>query len=164
VRVAEFSAQDFVYLLHLREGLEGIAARLATQNISPEDIEELRQICHQFANSMHDEAVMLKTDLLFHLKIAKSSGSTILESMLCDDFYSFFRIWRRRYPRNNRRSAVALKQHLGILDAIESRDAELAEYLMRHHVRTSRETFLKLLENETKSLSVDVGPKGKRKK
>jgi DNA-binding GntR family transcriptional regulator len=148
VRVADFSAQDFIDLLHVREGLEGIAARLTATRADEAVIAQLRTLCADYAAGLGDEAGRLQTDLDFHYCIAQASGSTMLTSMLCDDFYAFFKIWRRRYPRLPGRSEVVLRQHLMIVEAIASRDPDLSEVLMRHHVKTSRESFLAVLRKQ----------------
>lgn len=145
VRVVDFSPQEFIDLLHMREGLEGIAARLAAQRISDEQVEALREKCADYAAAGDDHAARLKADLAFHSQLAAASGNAMLTSTLCDDFYAFFQIWRRRYPRLPGRVSVAHQQHLAILDAVAARDTELAEMLMRHHIKTSREAFVAIV-------------------
>lgn len=147
-RVAEFSAGDFVNLFHIREGLEGIAARLAATRITPAEVTALRDHCHRHAGTLSDSDTARSLDLQFHHRIAQISGCGMLTSMLCTDFFAFFRICRRQHARFPGRPEVALRQHLMIVDALGAGDAELAEFLLRKHVRDARRAFEKVLEME----------------
>ncbi len=148
-RVASFTTQDFIGLFHVREGLEGIAARLAATRIDQAEIKSLRSLCVANAKLLPDSEKAREVDLEFHFRIAQASGSPVLTNMLRDDFYAVFRICRRQAPRYPGRPEKALRQHMALLDAMAERDAELAEYLARRHVHDARCAFEKVLQQST---------------
>jgi DNA-binding GntR family transcriptional regulator len=53
-------------------------------------------------------------------------------------------MYRFQSPRSKSRPEKALYEHFAILNAIKARDPELAEMLMRRHIKSSR----LLIENE----------------
>ncbi|MCG8542851.1 MAG: GntR family transcriptional regulator [Alphaproteobacteria bacterium] len=147
-RVASFTTEDFIGLFHVREGLEGIAARLAATHIDSSEIKSLRSLCVAHAKHLPDSEKARQVDLEFHFRVAQASGSPVLTNMLCDDFYAVFRICRRQAPRFPGRPEKALRQHMALLDAMTERDADLAEYLARRHVRDARCAFEKALPQQ----------------
>jgi DNA-binding GntR family transcriptional regulator len=151
-RVATLEPAEFIQLFHVREGLEGIAARLSADRIRDAELRELDAICQaQAARNMADQAA-LELDMSFHHLIARSSGSSLLASILCEEFYVFYKVMRRRYPMLPQRQREADLQHVGIRDALRSRDGELAEFLMRRHIKGARDAFELAVEtNEPKS-------------
>ncbi|MBV9785387.1 MAG: GntR family transcriptional regulator [Acidisphaera sp.] len=140
-RVAMPEAGEFIQLFHVREGLEGIAARLAAECIGTSELRALDAICVAQTSESLAEEVSLELDMSFHHLIARASGSALLASILCEEFYVFYKVMRRRYPMLRERQRAAMLQHVGIRDALASGDRELAEFLMRRHVKGAREAF-----------------------
>jgi DNA-binding GntR family transcriptional regulator len=68
--------------------------------------------------------------------------------ILCDDLYHLARMYRCQFGMKSDRARDALKEHALIVDAIADRDGELAEWLMRRHVRASRRAVELRLEVE----------------
>jgi DNA-binding GntR family transcriptional regulator len=61
---------------------------------------------------------------------------------LCRDLYALLNIYRFRAASAPERIEAAYKEHEEILDAIERRDPDRAERLMREHVARGRELLL----------------------
>ena len=57
--------------------------------------------------------------------------------MLCGDLYHIIRMYRYRTSTSSERPLQALKEHQRIVEAIKSRDPQLAELLMRRHIQVS---------------------------
>jgi DNA-binding GntR family transcriptional regulator len=76
------------------------------------------------------------------------SGNGRLVDLLCNDLYHLMRLYRYQFGMQSRRGPRAFVEHEHIVDAIERRDGELAELLMRHHIRASRENVERLLSQE----------------
>ena len=79
-------------------------------------------------------------DLDFHYRIVLGSGNQRLVRILCDDLYHLARMYRCQFGMKSDRARDALKEHAMVVDAIAERDGELAEWLMRRHVRASRKS------------------------
>jgi DNA-binding GntR family transcriptional regulator len=95
-------------------------------------------------------------DLDFHYRIVEGSHNKRLRGLLCNDLYHLVRMYRVQFGMASPRARRALGEHSHILEAIESRDAELAEILMRRHIRASR-------ENAERYLSVNQGDREARR-
>ncbi|MDY7115740.1 GntR family transcriptional regulator [Halomonas sp. SSL-5] len=141
-RVVKLSMKELLELFDVREALESMAARLAAEHMTAEEIAGLREVL-----SMHERQADLKKgeayfqregDLDFHYRIVQGSHNRMLVTMLCDDLYYLVRLYRTQFSASGSRPQRAFVEHHRIVDAIEAGDAELAELLMRRHVSASR--------------------------
>lgn len=147
-RIVGFSTAQLMEIYQVREAMEGMAARLAAENMSAEEIARLQHILEQHKAeidqrhnySQHD------VDLDFHFSIIQGSKNSRLIRMLCQDLYDLVRFYRFRLKSGLSRSEQAFQEHNLIVAAIERHDGEMAETLMRHHIRASRDYARKLLE------------------
>ena len=142
-RVVTLTLADLMELYFLRESLEGLAARLAAERITDAEIGDLRLLLEQ-----HEQRVELQEgvayfqkegDLDFHYRIVQASGNARLIQLLCNDLYHLMRMYRYQYGMASNRARNAFREHGHIVEAIADRDGEIAELLMRRHVRVSRE-------------------------
>src|SRR3546814_19248524 len=62
----------------------------------------------------------------------------MLIRLLCDELYQLARMYRIQYSATPNRPRQAYAEHHRILDALADGDVELAELLMRRHIRASR--------------------------
>jgi DNA-binding GntR family transcriptional regulator len=147
-RVVSLSLEKLAEIYAVREALEGMAANLACKNISDQEITALENLLDQ--HQSHIEQVggasyfYQEGDFDFHYLIIKASKNDQLITLLCDQLYHLIRMYRSQSPRENARPEKALYEHFSILNAIKARDPELAEMLMRRHIKNSR----LLIENE----------------
>ncbi|KOO06430.1 GntR family transcriptional regulator [Vibrio hepatarius] len=141
-RVITFSPEKLIELYAVREALEGMAARLAARHITEEELVGLKHLLSTHSN--HIEEVEGSSyfhqhgDFDFHYRIIKASRNSKLISLLCNELYHLLRMYRYQSPRSQSRPKEALNEHKFILQAIENRDEELAEMLMRRHISGSR--------------------------
>ncbi|EIC22253.1 GntR family transcriptional regulator [Thiorhodovibrio frisius] len=141
-RVVSLSAGQLVELYQVRETLEGLAARLAAETMTDAEIAELQRLLDAHRASVardHWQAYFQSEgDWDFHYRIVHGSGNRRLIAILCDDLYYLARMYRCQFGMKSERATAALKEHGLIVDAIGERDGELAEWLMRRHIRASR--------------------------
>ena len=147
-RVATLELNDIIELYELREVLEGKAAALAAQNMSDNAIEELKNLLdvhrqHHASNS--GEYMVTEGDVDFHYQIIKGSGNRMLTHQLCNELYHLIRMFRYQTSRFKSRSERALVEHEQLIYAIEQRDSQLAEMVMRHHIVRAKESILNFL-------------------
>lgn len=139
VRVVELSPSRLEELLQVREALEGMAARLAAAQISPEDVEGLRGLL-----KTHEETSLSKGyyqqggDFDFHFRIVKASQNNFLISVLTEDLYDLLRVYRYKSSTMMGRAEQALAEHHAIVDALQTRDPDAAETAMRTHLSNAR--------------------------
>ncbi|MCG7947515.1 MAG: GntR family transcriptional regulator [Candidatus Thiodiazotropha taylori] len=141
-RVVTLSYEQLIEIFQLREALEGMAARLAAQNMTEIEIEELQKLLDQHGEQIaeqHGQAYFQKQgDLDFHYRIVQGSKNKQLIELLCDDLYHLLRMYRYQFGMRSKRSQQAYEEHQYLINAISARDPEMAELLMRQHIRSSR--------------------------
>ncbi len=142
VIVATFSPAQVSDFFDLREALEGLAARLAAERMSAEEIARLRV----HLDPVEDELSSGRRgypalDEDFHARILQGARSHQLAGAM-RAIQSRVRLLRRRSGAMQQRAGQALTEHRVILASIESRDAPAAEAGMRQHIRNARENLL----------------------
>ncbi|MGM0429071.1 MAG: GntR family transcriptional regulator [Pseudomonadota bacterium] len=144
-RVVTLSPEGLVSLYQIREELEGLACRLAAEQMPENEIDELRQLLDKHletqrvreGESYYQEA----GDLDFHYRIILGSKNQYLINMLCDELYYLVRMYRVQMGMNGPRVSRAFDEHKAIINAIANRDGELADLLMRRHIGASRKNI-----------------------
>src|SRR6218665_494205 len=142
VRVTEPSAAQFLALLDVREATEGMAARLAAGAMGAAERAALVALVASHRDEIerdpHGAYLQDQAEADFHWRIASGSGNAILAELLSDQFYPRLRLCRRLHATLARRGQHAWQEHVRIAEAISQRDGELAEVLMRRHIRAAR--------------------------
>ena len=143
VRVIELSIADLEQLLFTREVLEGLAARQAGEHMGLAEVRRLRASLYESEVRIANEGVGAvfrdgTQDNDFHLQIATASGNRWLVNFLCGDLYALIRVYRFRSANLGSRFGEATAEHHAIVDAIERREPDEAETLMRAHVARAR--------------------------
>jgi len=150
VRVAELSYEEMIELYHVREALEGMACRLAAQNMSKDEIAVLRAVlsCHEQHADVQNNASYFpqEGEWDLHFLIIKGSNNRMLHDLLCSDLYHLLRMYRYRFSDTPQRPQQALAEHRRIIEAIADGDGELAEILMRRHISASRRNIERRLQ------------------
>ncbi len=140
-RVVSLSHQQLFELYQIRENLEGLACRLAAENIDKQQILNLREVLRLHAEDSNFKQgkgyYVQQGDDDFHYCIIQNCGNKMLEKMLCHELYHLIRMYRIQFSNTPNRPHQALKEHLQILDAIAEGDGELAQLLMRRHIASS---------------------------
>lgn len=151
-RVIDLSSEQLLEVYHLREALEGMAARLAAERMSEEEIDELGALIelHQRQVAMDHGLAYYQSegDLDFHFCIVRGSHNPRLQDLIANDLYYLVRMYRCQFGMKGPRAPTALREHGHILEAIAERDGELAEILMRRHIRASRQQAERRLRGE----------------
>ena len=149
-RVVTLDIKTMQDIYTAREALEGMAARLAARHMSDEDILSLQSLLdsHEQAISASDGKAYLQEEgnIDFHHRIANASQNQWILENLNGELYQLIRMCRYKSGQQPTRPAKALAQHRQIAMAIEQRDEELAELLMRRHISGAWKIVKKILE------------------
>lgn len=142
--VVTLDLDDIVELYEVREVLEGKAAGLAAVNMSADQIEglhKLLQVHREHYESNAGEYMQAEGDFDFHYQIINGSGNALLTRQLCDELYHLIRMFRYQTSRFKARSNRALIEHEQLVYAIEQRDPQMAEMLMRRHIARAKDSI-----------------------
>ena len=144
-RVASLSFEDLIEIYHVREALEGQAARLAAERMTDQEVAGLHQVLaqHEQQQDIREDIAYFQRegDLDFHYRIIQGSHNRTLIRMLIGELYHLVRMYRYQFSTTANRPQKALHEHRRIVEAIEARDAEMAELLMRRHIGRARENI-----------------------
>jgi DNA-binding GntR family transcriptional regulator len=154
-RVVNLSAKELVEIYRVREALEGMACRLAAENMPQDEIDSLRTLLNEHEQNIEQldgrSYFQKEGDLDFHYRIVHGSKNSKLLEFLGGDLYHLVRMYRYQFSVSSSRPKRALKEHRQIIDAIESRDPELAEMLMRRHIGAARRNVEEKLNAATET-------------
>ena len=141
-RVVSLNERQLLEIYEARESAEGMAARLAAERMSSEQIASLSALLDTHKSEIEaadgQSYRQSEGDLDFHYRLAEGCGNSVLTNLLCEDLYHLMRMYRRQFSSAPGRPERALAEHRQILGAIEDRDGELAELLMRKHIRKAK--------------------------
>jgi DNA-binding GntR family transcriptional regulator len=142
VKVVSVSVEELMELYRIREIMEGLAARQAAERMTDKEIADLRATLdsHEIMieQAQGQAYYQAEGDYDFHHRIATGSRNAKLAQMLLGDLYYMVRMYRYRLSQSSGRPQKALGEHRRIAEAIASRDAELAEFLMKRHINAAR--------------------------
>jgi DNA-binding GntR family transcriptional regulator len=142
-RVASLQASDLIEIYRVREALEGMAARLAAENTSGAEVAGLWDLLalHEQQQDLQEDTAYFQRegDLDFHYRIIQGSHNRTLIDLLIGEIYYRVRRFRYQFSMTANRPQKALAEHRRIVEAIEARDGEMAELLMRRHISRARE-------------------------
>jgi DNA-binding GntR family transcriptional regulator len=149
-RVVTLDIKTMHDIYNAREALEGMSARLAARHMSDEAIVSLQRLldAHEQAISESEGKYYLQEEgnIDFHHRIASASQNQWILENLNGGLYQLIRMCRYQSGQQPTRPAIALAQHRQIASAIEQRDEELAELLMRRHISGAWKIVKKILE------------------
>src|SRR5690554_255271 len=147
-RVVELSAETALELFQMRMGLEGMACVLASERMSDEDIEQLlRDLEIEHERRLHGREVEAGWHFDLHDRIVRGSGNQRIIAALCEDLYHLLNIYRRHSGSVLERKEDAFDEHWQIVTAIRSRNARLAESLMRSHIQRAADHIVRSEEH-----------------
>jgi DNA-binding GntR family transcriptional regulator len=134
IYITRKSKREIIELIQVWAALECMAARLATLHASDGDIARLRHLFDDFQVASPAKHLREYSDanIEFHSAIIALGGSETIvnatRNLLCH-----VRAIRRLTIVQNDRACQSIVDHLEIVEALERRDTEAAEYLTRQH-------------------------------
>jgi DNA-binding GntR family transcriptional regulator len=134
VFIVRKTKRQIVEMIEMWAALESMAARLATLNASDEDLASLRPMFDEFMNSAPGEHIgeYSEANIAFHQAIIRLSGSHLMGKTI-ENLFIHIRAIRRMTISQRDRAARSIVDHIRIIEALERRDTELAERLVREH-------------------------------
>lgn len=134
VFIVRKTKRQIVEMIEMWAALESMAARLATVNASDADIAALRKMFDEFRESTPAEHIeeYSEANIAFHQAIIRLSGSHLMGQTI-ENLFIHVRAIRRLTISQADRAARSIEDHIRIIEALERRDTELAERLVREH-------------------------------
>ncbi len=112
--------------------LESMAARLAAERATPEDIAELHQLTDPYTDVDRHMGEYSDANIRFHQAIIRTGGNELIKH-ITDGLFMHVRAIRNRTIFEKDRAKRSVADHKKIVAAIEEDNADLAEKLVREH-------------------------------
>ena len=130
--VAEYSPEDAAEVYALRLVLEPMAARLAAERVTDEQLVELRRLHTELGNAIADShhSSAAELNVLWHRAVYNACASRYLREFIS-------RLWQALPGRAiwlTSRASMSLEQHERVTVALERRDPDAAFACMREHI------------------------------
>lgn len=134
VFVVRKTKQQVLEMITVWAALEGMAARLITQHARDEEIATLRSMFATFENNQVQANIdeYSEANIRFHQAILRMSHCELLNKM-AENLLLHMRWIRMRTISQQDRARRSIIDHINIIEALEARDTELAEQLVREH-------------------------------
>jgi DNA-binding GntR family transcriptional regulator len=128
------SLDEILEMVTVWAALESMAARLACRHATDAEIVELRRIGAEYSKEAARAHISeySEQNIAFHLAILRMSKCRMLLD-LAEGLFTHLKAVRRRALRDERRADRSVVDHMNIIEAIEDRDADLADSLVREH-------------------------------
>ncbi len=142
--VTGITAKDVKDIYMIRSSLEGMCARLATENITAEQLEELEEnvyLASYHASKGHMEQ-MAELDNRFHHILYEACDSKMLQKLL-QDFHQYVMRVRRKTLSTKERGIASNEEHKLIMEAIKAKNADEAERLANMHMNNAYDNMVK---------------------
>ncbi len=141
--VRSYGLDDLGDLYMLRAALEGVAARLAAERATPRELAKLRRSCDRFdavagAGSLKE---IVRENLVFHDAILDIAGNDRI-AQLVRGVTELPLVYKSYLWYSPNQKLVSAHYHRQILHALEARNPERAESVMKQHVFEARDVLV----------------------
>lgn len=132
--VVRKTKKEILEIIYAWASLESMAARLATTRASDREIAGLREMLSPLAGADGEAPIdeYSRTNISFHQAIVSLAHSDLLTD-LADSLFIHMRAIRSRAIHDDDRAQRSVIDHARIIRAIEERQTETAETLVREH-------------------------------
>lgn len=134
VFVVKKSKREILESITVWGALESTAARLATERAGDEEIASLRRLFREFDDDRPAEHLNEYSDanIAFHQAIIRLGRCQLIID-ITENLFIHVRAIRKMTIKQEDRAERSIADHFAIIEALEKRDGELAERLVREH-------------------------------
>lgn len=125
----------------VRAELEGLAARLAAQHASPEEVRVLREMVNKDMALLGNPQKLSRANRRFHKQLHLASHNRFLIQQL-DMVHRTMALMATTTFAVEGRDSTALEEHSAIVSAIENKDGDAAAEALKFHISLAYETRL----------------------
>lgn len=132
--VARKTKREVVEMITVWAALESMAARLITRHANQDEIVSLRRMFATFDGDTVEAKIdeYSETNVDFHQALLRMSKCELISEMT-DNLFLHMRSIRMRTIGEDSRASRSIIDHMQIIEALEARDTELAERLVKEH-------------------------------
>ncbi|MEG6617164.1 GntR family transcriptional regulator [Peptococcaceae bacterium 1198_IL3148] len=145
--VAGVSLKDIADVFEVRAALEGLAASLAAERITDEELDMMERSIVSINEVSQGENIdkVVESDIDFHDLLYRAARNEKLISIITNLKEQLQR-FRATSLAVTGRTKIAVEEHKQIVEALSERNAELARELAQQHIENAENVFLASLE------------------
>lgn len=150
--VAQITLQDLSDVLEVRRHLEELAVELTCKKASEETLAFLKECHENFKKAITGDNLteIATADVQLHDAIYESTGNKRLIQILNNLREQMYR-YRLEYIKDEHKRNVMADEHERLINAISSRDVEVAKAAIRTHIDNQEKTIIENLTTKEKS-------------
>ncbi|GHS99730.1 GntR family transcriptional regulator [Synergistales bacterium] len=145
VIVHDFDISEIIEIYMIRQALEVLAIKSAARRATSEEISKMREYLRE------SEACLAKGNYEGYFEVTELFTNAVIEAgkmprvtQLISTYREHLKRYRKITLSDATRRSEAVSQHFAILDAVESRDAELVGRLVFEHLEGAMDVFRRI--------------------
>ncbi len=152
--VADISFKDIADVFEVRAALEGLAAGLAAERITDEELEEMERLLVEKAEAIikRDMKKLVEVDTRFHETIYQASRNERL-AVIINNLREQIQRYRATSLAFPGRMKQSLEEHRNIVEAIQSRNIQLARQVAQGHIENAENSMLESIKKDGLSIA-----------
>lgn len=147
--VSDLSIKDINEVYEIRTSLDVLAAGLAAERITDEELEQMERLLVEIGEYMDKEDIekIVEVDTKFHDILYRASRNDRLVGIISNlrEQFTRFRTVSIAYPG---RAKNTLEEHRKLLEAIAQRNVEVAQQFAREHMENAEQATLHSMNEE----------------
>lgn len=147
--VAKMTAKDMEDVLLIRESLDELAATLACEKITEEQLTELAERMQEFEDATKTDNVkkIAEADVSFHDVIYNATNNPKLVNMLNNLREQIYR-YRLEYLKDESSYPLLLEEHRAIVEGLMSKDKDMVKEMMHRHISNQAVAVRAMIQNQ----------------
>jgi DNA-binding GntR family transcriptional regulator len=147
--VADLTFKDIADVFEIRAALEGLAAGLAAERITDDELENMERLLVEKAEAIAENDIdkLVNADTKFHDALYRGSRNERLTNIISNlrEQIQRFRTTSLSYPG---RSKQSLEEHRSIVEAIQSRDPQKARQAAQDHIENAENSMIESIKKD----------------
>lgn len=147
--VSDVSFKDIADVFEIRTALETLAAGLAAERITDEELQIMERLLAAKAEAINNQNLesIIEIDTAFHEAIYTASRNDRLKTIVNNlrEQIQRYRSTTLAYPG---RMKSSLEEHKYIVEALQSRDVQLAKQLAQEHIENAETSMFEIIKEE----------------
>jgi DNA-binding GntR family transcriptional regulator len=133
IYVVKKTKREVIEMITVWAAIESFAARLACERATDQEIAALRDMFAAFEGDPNEHiSEYSQANIAFHRAVIAMSGCELMTG-LTENLFVHMRAIRELTIRQDNRAQRSIQDHMNIIAALQKRDADLAERLVREH-------------------------------
>lgn len=146
-QVAQITQKSMKDVLEVRRAMDRLAAELACERMTEEDLEQFKEACLEFerATKTKDSTTIAKTDVFLHDLIVKATGNNRLIQLVNNLSEQMYR-YRFEYIKDANCHSRLIEEHRMIYEGLLKRDKEAAVAAVTLHIDNQENSIMEHLK------------------